>query len=228
MKLVRPGHAPLVLEDIGTGESASSELMNGLGSPLRFLFNNPFQRLALDSISVDLVSEPRREQWTLRSARLIEAAVRPGASFTVRCEIEPWRGGREKRDLTLTMPEEAPPGRYQLWVGGGNELMRFEAQRLPGRYRPSSLDEAWQRLASLRSSDALYATITARAPELTSEGRDYPELPLSALLVLSSGSAAGERSRTGDTAFLDQARLPVNGVLRGELLLEVNVDPKSP
>jgi len=228
MKLVRPGHAPLTLEDLATGESASSELMNGLGSPLRFLFNNPFQRLVLDSIAVDLVSEPRRKQWTLRSARLIEAAVRPGASLTVRCEIEPWRGGREKRDLTLTVPEEAPPGRYQLWVGGGNELMRFEAQRLPGRYRPTSLDEAWQRLAGLRSSDALYATITARAPELTSEGRDYPELPLSALLVLSSGGAAGERSRTGDTAFLDQTRLPVDGVLRGELVLEVNVDPKAP
>lgn len=228
MKLVRPGHAPLTLEDLATGESASSELMNGLGSPLRFLFNNPFQRLVLDSISVDLVSEPRRKQWTLRSARLIEAAVRPGTSLTVRCEIEPWRGGREKRDLTLTVPEETPPGRYQLWVGGGNELMRFEAQRLPGRYRPTSLDEAWQRLAGLRSSDALYATITARAPELTSEGRDYPELPLSALLVLASGGAAGERSRTGDTAFLDQTRLPVNGVLRGELVLEVNVDPKAP
>jgi hypothetical protein len=126
------------------------------------------------------------------------------------------------------VPEEAPAGRYQLWVGGGSELMRFEAQRLPGRYRPTSLDEAWQRLASLRSSDAIYATLTARAPELTSEGRDYPELPLSALLVLASGSAAGERSRTGDTAFLDQARVPVNGVLRGELLLEVNVDPKAP
>ena len=228
MKLVRPGHAPLVLEDLATGESASSELMNGLGSPLRFLFNNPFQRLVLDSIAVDLVSEPRRKQWTLRSARLIEAAVRPGASLTVRCEIEPWRGGREKRDLTLTVPEEAPPGRYQLWVGGGNELMRFEAQRLPGRYRPTSLDEAWQRLAGLRSSDAIYATITARAPELTSEGRDYPELPLSALLVLASGGAAGERSRTGDTAFLDQTRLPINGVLRGELVLEVTVDPKAP
>jgi hypothetical protein len=229
LTLHRHGAGPLVLADVATGENASSELLSGIGAPLRFLFNNPFERLMLDSLALDLGSTPRREQWSLRGARLaVGPAVRPGGRVTVHCDLEPWRGGRDTRDVTLRIPEELPAGRYVVWVGGGAEWMRFEAQRVPGRYRPTSLDDAWRRLAALRSSDALYAFLIARAPEVTSEGRDYPELPLSALLVLASGASAGERGRPGDTAFLDEARVPVEGVLRGEQVLEINVDPKAP
>ena len=146
----------------------------------------------------------------------------------VRCELERWHGEREERDLNLTMPEEVPEGRYLLWVGGGPELARYEASRLPWRYRPTSLDDAWRRLATLRPADALYAALFARAPEVTSDGRDYPELPISALALLASGQAAGDDTHRGDAARLDERRETLGGVVRGELQLQVTVDPGAP
>ena len=226
--LHRRGSAPLALTDLVAGDAPVGEVAAAVASPLRFLFNNPFQRLVLDSVRVTLEIEPGREQWTLRGARVLDAVVRPGGRVRVRCELERWHGEREERDLNLAMPEEVPEGRYLLWVGGGPELARYEASRLPWRYRPTSLDDAWRRLATLRPAEALYAALFARAPEVTSDGRDYPELPISALALLASGQAAGDDTHRGDAARLDEQRETLGGVVRGELQLQVTVDPGAP
>lgn len=228
MRLVRRGAPALTLGDVIAGDAPAGDLTAALAAPLRFLFNNPFGALKLDSVAVVVEAVPGREQWTLRSARLLEAAVRPGGTVRVECAVERWRGDRTTLPLSITVPEEVPDGRYVLWLGGGPELSRYEASRLPGRYRPTSLEDAWRRLADGRPGDALYATLFASAPEVTREGRDYPELPVSALALLAGGQGAGDGGRRGDAARLDERRVRFAGPVRGELLLSVQVDSKAP
>jgi len=228
LRLARRGAPPLTLSDVVAGDSPAGDLGGAVAGPLRFLYGNPYGTLHLDSVSVAIEAVPGREQWTLRSARLLDAAVRPGGRVRIECEVERWRGERTLVPITMTVPEEAPEGRYVLWLGGGPELSRYEASRLPGRYRPTSLDDAWRRLGESRSSDALYGTLFALSPEVTREGRDYPELPLSALALMAGGQGAGDGGRRGDVARLDQERVPMAGPVRGELLLSVQVDPKAP
>lgn len=224
MRLYRAGAPTLELHDVISGDSPVNDLAVALGAPLRFLMGNPYERLRLDSLAITLKTTPRREAWTLRSARLLESSVKPGGTLHVDCELEAWRGGIQHRTLELPVAVELPDGRYALWLGGGTELSRFEAARLPGRYRIESLGDAWRRIATTRSSDALYAGLTARAPEVTTEGRDYPELPLFALSLMADDAAAGERIRRGDLAWLAQQQQPVTGTLRGELQLNVVVE----
>jgi len=228
LELHRRGSAPLTISDVSAGDAPVGDFAGSVASPLRFLFNNPFERLTLDSVRVLVEVGPGRDQWTLRGARVLDAAVRPGAKFTVRCELERWHGEREEHDLILTVPEEVPEGRYLLWVGGGDELSRYEAARLPWRYRPTSLDDAWRRLGTLRPGDALYAALFARAPEVTSDGRDYPELPVSALALLAGGQTAGDFAGRGELARLDEKRESLAGEVRGELQLQVAVDRDAP
>ena len=228
LRLTRRGAPALTLTDVVAGDAPAADLAGAVAAPLRFLFNNPFDVLKLDSVSVAIVAVPGREQWSLRSARLLDASVRPGGTLRVECDVERWHGERSTVALAVTVPEEAPDGRYVLWLGGGPELSRYEAARLPGRYRPTSLDDAWRRLGEIRSGDALYATLFASAPEVTREGRDYPELPVSALALLAGAQGAGDGGRRGDAARLDQRRVAFAGPLRGELLLAVQVDSKSP
>ena len=96
------------------------------------------------------------------------------------------------------------------------------------RFRPTSLDDAWHRFGMLPTGAALYGALFAAAPEVTRHGQDYPELPLSALALMSSGTAAGEVARRGDTALIDQRRMPLDGPLRGEVLLPLRVDRTAP
>jgi hypothetical protein len=224
LTMARKGARPLVLSDVVASDNPVTDVASALSSPLRFLFANPFSRLALDSVDVALAVEPGRQAWTVRSARVIEPVVRPGGEVHVACDLERWRGERVTRVVTLTVPEEAPDGRYPLWVGGGAELARFEAGRLPGRYRVTSLDDAWTRLQVTRPSDALYVALSAKAPEVNADGFDYPELPQSAVSLLANDRSAPDRGRRGDLAWLDERRLPVPGQLRGELTLTVVVD----
>jgi hypothetical protein len=228
IRLHRRGAPTLGLADVTVADSPAIDLGAVLGAPIRFLANNPFSVLSLDSIEVEVRAEPGRELWTVRSARVLDAAVRPGSKVRLACDLERWRGGRETMTVELNVPREAPDGRYLLWIGGGAELARFEAARLPGRYRPTSLDEAWRRLANYRPSDRLYAAFVAQAPEVTREGRDYPELPTSALVLLAGSQAAGDEAQRGDRALLDEVRRPVDGQVRGELQLEVDVDSQAP
>ena len=228
LTLHRRGAPPLVLEDVTAGEAPAVEAASAINAPLGFLFGNPFERLELDSVEVAIHVSAGRQQWALRSARLLDAAVRPGGRARVECRIERWRGPTETRLIEVPVARELPDGRYSLWVGGGAELSRFEATRFPARYRPTSLDDAWRRLARLRPSGALYAVVLASAPDVTAAGRDYPELPASAAAMLSSGLAAGDQARRSDAALLDETRLPLGGVTRGELQLVLTVDSKAP
>ena len=226
--LHRKGAPPLVVSDVATGEGPTTEFANGVLAPLRFLFANPFGRLKLDSVSVRVERESGRAQWTLRNARVLDARVRPGGRVRIACDLERWRGERVTREIEMTMPAEAPDGRYTLWLGGGAELMRYEAQRLPGRFRPLSLDDAWRRLAQARPSDALYASLFARASEVSSDGRDYPELPGSALPLLADPRSGGERVRRGELAKLDERRFPLDAQMRGEIMIPIEVDTQAP
>ncbi len=226
--LYRRGAAPLRLADVAASENSFGEFVGGIVSPLRFLYANPFGRFALDSLAVRARVRSGRAAWTLRSARLDGASVAPGGRLGVVCELESWRGGRETRRLELEVPRELPDGRYVLFVGGGPDLTRYEASRLPSRFRPTSLDDAWARFGALRTQNALYATLVARAPEVTRDARDYPELPLSALALLGSGPAASDGSRRGDSALLSETRATLGGALRGGLLLQVQVDARTP
>ena len=219
---------PLLLHDVTAGEAPTGEAVAAISGPLAYLFANPFERLRLDSIEVEIHVAPGRSLSALRSARLLDATVRPGGRARVECRIERWRGPTETRVIEVPVAAELPDGRYGLWVGGGAELSRFEALRFPARYRPTSLDDAWRRLAHLRPADALYAVILANAPGVTAAGRDYPELPASAAAVLSSGLAAGDVARRTDATLLDETRLRLEGVTRGELQLVLVVDSKAP
>lgn len=228
LRLVRTGGRTLTLSDVIAGESPPGEAAAAVATPLRFLANNPYERLALDSVSVRLELAPGRRQWALRSVRLLSATVRPGARAQVRCEIEAWHGERRHLDIGIEVPGEVPEGRYVLFVGGGAELSRLEAARLPGRFRPVSLDDAFERFGALRTNDALYVVLVARAPEITRSGADYPELPMSALALLASGQAGGDDLRRGDRALLSEIRTAVPGMVRGEVQLELTVDPRTP
>lgn len=227
MRAHRGAHV-LDVGDVVAGESPLSELLGTFVSPLRFLYGNPFERFHLDSLSVELDITPGRTQSTLRSASLSRPAVRPGGTVSVACDIEPWRGTKETSQITISVPEELPAGRYVLWLGGGSEADRFKAGRLPGRFRPVSVEDALRRLSSLHRSDALYSMLWARAPEVTSEGVDYPELPNSALALMAAPQNAGTALQRGSWALLEEQRHEAQGVLRGELLLEIHVDPEAP
>jgi hypothetical protein len=228
LRLHRPTGPPLTLSDVAAGDAPVADVAGGVNGPLAFLFGNPFTRLALDSIEIAVRAVPGRAQWTLRRARALRAAVRPGESVGIECVLDRWRGGTETRRLELRVPEELPAGTYRLWVGGGAELTRLDAARVPARYRPTSLEDAWQRFAALRHGNTLHAVLVVDGASVTTGGSDYDDLPASAAALLSGGSTTAEADQRSGSALVGEVRMPFPGVVRGELVVNLTVDPKAP
>ena len=222
------GGRVLRLADVSASEPPLSEVAADLGAPVRFLAANPYARFHADSLVIELETHAGRALSSLRGASLVAARVRPGGVAHVRAELERWRGPRETVTLDIPVPEELPDGRYLLHVAGGAEADRFTAARLPARFRPVSLDDAWERLSEARRSDVLHAGLWARAPEIDADGDDLPELPTSALALLAPSQQAGDRARRGDWALVEEVRRPEDVVVRGEQLLELVVDRQAP
>jgi len=222
------GGRTLRLADVSAGESPLADVVSSIAAPVRFLASNPYARFHADSLVIELETHAGREQSSLRGATLVASRVRPGGVARVRAELERWRGPRETVVLDVPVPEELPDGRYLLQIAGGLEADRFTAARLPARFRPTSLEDAWDRLGEARRSDVLFAALWARAPEIDSDGDDLPELPTSALALLAPPQQAGDRARRGDWALVQETRRSAEGVVRGELLLELVVDRQAP
>jgi SpoIVB peptidase S55 len=222
------GGRALRLADVCAGEAPLNDLVSSIANPVRFLATNPYTRFHADSLVIELETRAGRTQSALRAATLVASRVRPGGVAHVRAELERWRGARETVTLDVPVPEELPDGRYVLHVAGGLEADRFTAARLPSRFRPISLDDAWERLAEARRSDVLHAGLWARAPEIDTDGDDLPELPTSALALLAPPQQAGDRARRGDWALVEEVRRRTDGVVRGDLLLELVVDRQAP
>jgi len=68
----------------------------------------------------------------------------------------------------------------------------------------------------------------ARAPEVSADGDDLPELPDLGAGTAGLAAPGGDRARRGDWALLEESHRSTDGVLRGELLLELIVDHQAP
>lgn len=222
------GGRVLRLADRIAGEAPMADVAGALTAPVRFLAMNPFSRFRPDSLTISLALTPGRRQSTIRSARLVEPSVRPGGKARVEVQVESWRGKRETLRLELPIAEDLLDGRYPLHIAGGLEADRLVATRLPNRFRPVSLEDAWQRLGASRRSDALNLVLWGRASEVSVEGEDLPELPTSAVSVLAPAQQTGDRARTSTWALVHDLRQPMSTVIRGELMLEVVVDHRTP
>jgi hypothetical protein len=215
------------LGDAVAGDAPLAEVIGAITGPVHFLTGSSFERWTPDSLTIALDVTPGRRQWFVRSASLETPRVRPGGTVRIRVETELWRGPRRTTTIDVPVPAELPNGHYPLWVGGGAEFDRFIAARLPGRFRPVSVPDAIRRMERLHRSDALWAGLWARSPEVTRDGEDYPELPNSALALLSPAGGTGDRGR-GDWALMAERSSAVPGVLRGETALDVIVDDRAP
>ena len=222
------GGRAYMMRDVVAGEAPLAEAAGTLTAPLRFLYGNAFERFSLDSVSIDLNVRPGRRQWTLRSATLRTPRVRAGGTAVVDAVVERWRGERRTVTLRIPVPDEFPDGAYALAVSGGAEADRATATRLPSRFRPVSIADGIEKLAALRTADALYPVLWARAPQVTRDGEDFPELPGSALAVLGAPENAGEQTRLASWAAFPGPAVKIEGMLRGEVLLELNVDHTAP
>jgi hypothetical protein len=216
----------LELNDLTAGNEAFSAV-NDMIVPVGDLLDNSWAPVDLERLDYDIQVEPRTEALIVRSVQLDRPRARPGDTVRATVELESYRGATETQTLTFRVPDTMPAQTLVLFVGGGNDWARFDANAAPGRYGAHSLDELVDRLEKLPKSSRLYLAAYGANREVTIRGRDYPDLPRSTQVVLTQTDVKDLTSRWGRASLLTQSSRDLDRFVSGGATLQLEVSPTA-
>jgi hypothetical protein len=199
------------------GDNAGTEAATFMLAVAGYLTNNPFEKVRIDSVSVELAQSPQPRSATLVGANAERTVVYPGERVGLNLDLVAWRGERFRRTLTVDLPQDLPAGRYSLVVGDGASIDATRLALEPAA--PVSLTQALRLLRSLHSRRDLIVLGIYAGPGLSVAGEVMPRLPGSVRSLwnaAASGSAAPLR-----TTIAQQVRqemdVPVDGLVKVDL-----------
>lgn len=186
------------------------------------IFHNPYEQPHITGIHLTVRSLSNARWATIDSAWSDKKEVHPGETVTVKVALRPYRGTPFLREVPITIPAQASPGKLHLLVSDAGTLDRIEHYFPFGpRGRLGGLEELIRLLNQERRNDRLYVALMQSSPTLLVEDKRLPNVPLSEINVL------GQRN-PGRTTVLYQSELgersvPMHEVITGHQYLTITV-----
>ena len=175
----------VTFENVSTGIGLSEMLMESVGS-VAMLLNNPYKKVRIKSVALDIRIVPKSIASHIWSVDLSDSKVRPGEVIDVSIVVESFLAGKKRYLYSLKIPLELAPGRYDLLVCGPYEYRQFLRKMMPykfiGQSLPSLLDALNDILAIRR--DKLYCLLVLPPGGVTVERAELPDLPATKALVM--------------------------------------------
>jgi len=181
---------PTLRFDNISSEKNFAELATDLAGVVEKLLLNPFGRVEIQSLEVDVEVIDRTIQASIKSVRLSDTVVKAGQAVQIDVLLQSYLAEKTPVTLTLEVPRDLKPGTYPVQIMGVAEYTRFLSTAAPHRltgYDLPTLARALQNLLELRR-DRLYAVLKLPAAGLTVQQNELPDLPATAGLVLQDAS----------------------------------------
>jgi hypothetical protein len=162
------------------------ELAKESGGTVALLMNNPYEKVDIDSINLNIRISPKNIISHIWSVDLAGTKVKAGEQITADIVVESYLGGKKKYQVSMPVPQDLPPGTYDFTVMGGyayreflvkTEPYRFIAQNMP------NLISAINDFLNIRK-DKLYCVLLLPPGGLAVEKAELPDLPATKALVL--------------------------------------------
>ncbi len=202
------------------GPAAALEMVLHLFAITGFLQQNRLGEVDIESVAVEISSRSEPQLAELLSAHASRTLVRPGESLELAIDLASYRGDVFRRNLTVKLPTDLPPGRFSLLIGDG---MNVDAARLAAeRVQPVNLRQALDLLASLHSRNQLLVLGVFPGQGLSVSGAVLPRLPDSVRSLWGAAPTADAQPLGLVIAEQEGAELdmPLGGLLRVDLQVE--------
>ena len=178
---------PVTFENISTGGGISDMLMSSRSS-LAILMNNPFRKINIESLDFEIRIMPKNIISQIWSVDLSDSKVKAGETIEIAAVVESFLAGKKQYRFSLTIPEDTPPGAYELTVCGSQDYAQFLQKAAPYKFLAldlPSMIEAINNTLQIRQ-DRLYCLLTLPPSGLALERAELPDLPETKMLVLQS------------------------------------------
>lgn len=176
---------PVVFENVSTGMELA-ELIRDSISPVALLMNNPYKQVRIKSLDLDMQIKEKNITSAIWSVGLSRWRVRRGENLDVEVVTESFQAQKRSYKFSFVVPEDTPPGMYQLIVCGGYGYEEFLKKAVPHRFTPENLDTLVGALNGVLAigRNELHCILVLQAGGLALENAELPDLPATKALVL--------------------------------------------
>ena len=221
MKIRPQGQAPLDLEDLVSGPGLADQVAGRVESVLRRLVDNPFEPLRLESIQIEATIVPRPLRASIERIYSDRTEYHPGETVRLGLVLKPYDQASQVRELTLTLPRDARPGKIRIGVAARDSLPELVQSLTLEEPVPTDLPGLLNQLQQEARGGDLAVRTVLPGQGLRMGPQSLPLLPTSWRQALGSSN----QSHLTSTSEVLRSGLSTPWALRGKAVLEVELKP---
>jgi len=195
--------------------------------PLYSIIGNPFQKVEVEGISVDISIKDKRNTARIEGLRINKKRYKPGDEIQMFITLRPYLEQPIFQKATVTIPKDIPDGIARLMVSSVSANESWQRNRAPLNFRPKNIEQLIKLLQRGESRNSIIIEIYVPKVGMTVQGEEMPELPLSALSVMTYSTQAGAGGFTRGTTLLRET-LPTEYFISGGATLRLIIDRNAP
>lgn len=222
------GHAPVEVENT----FAPSDNMNPDGMQVALnmmntfmrLFSNPFEKVEVENISMNVESVPGRQSYTIESAWLEKGEAAPGETLRLRVLLRPYRGTPRIEETAVRVPDQAARGSNLRVMVSDADWMNRASRGFAGAGAgsPEGLDPLISLLNKERRNDRLYVGLFVPSPTMLWDDKELPNVPLSQINAVDGRPAPGSVQILRES-LASEASVAMSGPVSGIISLNLPI-----
>ena len=180
-------------------------VMQTLMLPLFQLSINPYTKVQVENVTLDLKIEDKRRTARLQSLRMDKLRYRPGDTVEVEMILQPYLETPIVQTGTITIPKDAPDGLVMLLAGNANFHEAWQRSRAPLNFRHKNINQLIELLQRGERNSDIIIELFVPEPGLTVQGKEFESLPPSVMSVMNTAKQVGDSGYTaGTTLHIDR------------------------
>jgi hypothetical protein len=193
-----------------SGEAIQRDLYQWVREPIISIEENIFEGVNIDSVSVNVSSEPGVREYFVKNLSVKKNKFEPGEMININVVLSRYRN----KDTTITFKFEAPedPCDLTLRVAGRNEYTGFELGRAPLKFEFDNFGEWKDFFNSLPPPDILIFSVYKKEASLITNVGEIKSPPPSLGMILEKR----EKNIFRDLYPIFEEKMKFDGPLSGE------------
>ncbi len=206
-----------------SSSSPSFGIMQTIMLPLLQLGSNPYTKVQVENITLDLKIGDKRRTARIQSLRMDKLRYRPGDTVEVEIVLQPYLEAPITQTGTITIPKDAPEGLVTLLAGNANFHESWQRARAPLNFRHKNINQLIKLLQRGERNSDIIMELFVPEPGLTVRGEEFESLPPSVMSVMNTAKQTGDSGYTSATT-LHIDRIATDYVISGSGIIRLVVD----
>ncbi len=220
------GHQDLTVEDVYTGDTATTGVATAVAGPITMLLNNDLEKITIDGMDITIEASETPRSVTIERVWLDDIRPRAGRTVPLKVLTRSYRGEEKISTVPIEIPANVS-GPLSILVTDGRQLNAMEQRDLKRSLQPESVAQMIRVLNDTRRNNRIYVRLLTGTPGAVVNGEALPSLPPSVLSVLEADRNGGSYTPIRSAA-VGEWELLMDSAVNGSRLLSIDVEARAP